>query len=73
VFATLDAGAPTTLAIYFVRRQAFDPAEWSSPPLEARVVDRQGEGKAIIGRGAVNQKGPETAFLAMLHASARRM
>ena len=27
-----------------------------------------GEGKAIVGRGAVNQKGPETAFLAALHA-----
>src|SRR4029453_3884093 len=69
VFATLDAGAPTTLAIYFMYDvKHFDPAEWSSPPLEARVVDRPGEGKAIIGRGAVNQKGPETAFLSMLHA-----
>ena len=69
VFATLDAGAPTTLAIYFMYDvKHFDPAEWSSPPLEARLVDRPGEGKAIIGRGAVNQKGPETAFLSMLHA-----
>ena len=25
-------------------------------------------GKAIVGRGAVNQKGPEAAFLAALHA-----
>ena len=25
-------------------------------------------GKAIVGRGAVNQKGPESAFLAALHA-----
>ena len=46
----------------------YDPAEWSSPPLEGRLVDRPGEGKAIMGRGAVNQKGPETAFLAALHA-----
>ena len=69
VFATLDAGAPTTLAIYFMYDvKHFDPAEWSSPPLEARIVDRPGEGKAIVGRGAVNQKGPESAFLAMLHA-----
>jgi acetylornithine deacetylase/succinyl-diaminopimelate desuccinylase-like protein len=69
VFATLDAGAPTTLAIYFMYDvKHFDPAEWSSPPLEARIVDRPGEGKAIVGRGAVNQKGPETAFLSMLHA-----
>ena len=31
-------------------------------------VDRPGEGKAIVGRGAVNQKGPETAFLSALRA-----
>jgi acetylornithine deacetylase/succinyl-diaminopimelate desuccinylase-like protein len=32
------------------------------------VVDRPGTGKVIVGRGAVNQKGPQTAFLAALHA-----
>jgi acetylornithine deacetylase/succinyl-diaminopimelate desuccinylase-like protein len=31
-------------------------------------VDKPGLGKVIIGRGAVNQKGPESAFLAALHA-----
>ena len=45
-----------------------DPAEWSSPPWEARIVDKPGLGKVVIGRGAVNQKGPEAAFLAALHA-----
>jgi acetylornithine deacetylase/succinyl-diaminopimelate desuccinylase-like protein len=69
VFATLDAGAPTTMAIYFMYDvKHYDPAEWSSPPLEARIVDRAGEGKAMVGRGAVNQKGPETAFLAAVRA-----
>ena len=68
VFATLEAGAPTTLGIYFMYDvKQYVPSEWSSPPLEGRLVDRP-EGKAIIGRGAVNQKGPETAFLAALHA-----
>ena len=68
VFATLDAGAPTTLGIYFMYDvKQFVPSEWSSPPLEGRLVDRP-EGRAIIGRGAVNQKGPESAFLAALHA-----
>jgi acetylornithine deacetylase/succinyl-diaminopimelate desuccinylase-like protein len=46
----------------------FDPAEWTSPPLEARIVDKPDFGKVIVGRGAVNQKGPEAAFLAALHA-----
>jgi acetylornithine deacetylase/succinyl-diaminopimelate desuccinylase-like protein len=69
VFATLDAGAPVTLGIYFMYDvKHYDPAEWNSPPLEARLVDRPGEGKAIVGRGAVNQKGPETAFLAAVRA-----
>jgi acetylornithine deacetylase/succinyl-diaminopimelate desuccinylase-like protein len=69
VFATLDAGAPRTFALYFMYDvKQVDPAEWSSPPWEARVVDKPGFGKAIVGRGAVNQKGPEGAFLAALHA-----
>lgn len=69
VFATLDAGAKTTLGIYFMYDvKQFEPSEWSSPPLEGRLVDRPGEGKAIVGRGAVNQKGPEMAFLAALKA-----
>src|SRR6266851_1098676 len=45
-----------------------DPKEWTSPPWEARLVDKPGFGKVIVGRGAVNQKGPEGAFLAALHA-----
>ena len=69
VFATLDAGAPKTVGLYFMYDvKQFDPAEWSSPPLEARLVDKPGLGKVIVGRGAVNQKGPEAAFLAALHA-----
>jgi acetylornithine deacetylase/succinyl-diaminopimelate desuccinylase-like protein len=31
-------------------------------------VDRPGLGKVLVGRGAVNQKGPEATFLAALHA-----
>jgi acetylornithine deacetylase/succinyl-diaminopimelate desuccinylase-like protein len=46
----------------------FDPQEWSSPPLEAAIVEKPGLGKVVMGRGAVNQKGPEAAFLAALHA-----
>src|SRR5947207_1839694 len=69
VFATLDAGAAKTVGVYFMYDvKQFDPSEWASPPLEARLVEKPGFGKAIIGRGAVNQKGPESAFLAALHA-----
>ncbi len=69
VFATYDAGAPKTLGLYFMFDvKQVDPKEWTSPPWEARLVDKPGLGKAIVGRGAVNQKGPEGAFLAALHA-----
>ena len=69
VFGTIDVGAETTLGVYFMYDvKQYDPAEWTSPPLEARIVDRPGEGRAIVGRGAVNQKGPEIAFLAALQA-----
>ncbi len=69
VFATLDTGARTTLAVYNMYDvKQFDPAEWSSPPLEGRIVDKPGLGKVMMGRGATNSKGPELAFLAALHA-----
>ncbi|HXO39624.1 MAG TPA: M20/M25/M40 family metallo-hydrolase, partial [Candidatus Acidoferrum sp.] len=69
IFATLDASAPRTVGLYFMYdvKQA-DPAEWSSPPFDAALVDKPGLGKIIVGRGAVNQKGPEATFLAALHA-----
>src|SRR3989441_4991175 len=69
VFAMLDAGAPKTVGLYFMYDvKQFDPAEWSSSPTDAQIVDKAPLGKAIVGRGAVNQKGPEAAFLAALHA-----
>src|SRR5579863_2541456 len=69
IFATLDAGAPKTLGLYFMYDvKQVDPAEWSSPPWDAALVDKSCLGKVIIGRGAVNQKGPEATFLAALHA-----
>ena len=69
VFATLDAGAKDTLAIYFMYDvKHYDAAEWSSPPLEGKIIPRPDEGTQIVGRGAVNQKGPEMAFLTTLKA-----
>src|SRR5216117_1786810 len=69
IFAALDAGAPRTVGLYFMYDvKQVDPAEWSSPPWEAALADKPGLGKVIIGRGAVNQKGPQAVLLAALHA-----
>ncbi len=69
VFATLDAGAPRTAGIYFMYDvKQVDPSEWSSPPWEARIVEKPGLGKVLVGRGAVNSKGSQAVFLAALHA-----
>src|SRR5882757_2109778 len=41
VFATLDAGARRTVGMYFMYDvKQFDPSEWSSPPLDAAIVDK---------------------------------
>src|SRR5580658_5451397 len=69
VFGTLDAGAHTTLAVYFMYDvKQFVPEEWSSPPLEGRLVQKTGLGAVCMGRGAVNQKGPQNSFLSALMA-----
>lgn len=69
IFATLDAGAPRTLGLYFMYDvKQVDPAEWSSPPWDAKLVEKPELGTVLIGRGAVNQKGPEASFIAALHA-----
>ena len=69
VFGKIDAGAATTMAIYFMYDvKQFVPEEWSSPPLEARLVQKEGLGTVCMGRGAVNQKGPENSFLSALMA-----
>ncbi len=67
IFATLDAGAPRTVGLYFMYdvKQA-DPSEWSSPPWDAALVDKPPLGKVVVGRGAVNTKGPQATFIATL-------
>lgn len=68
VFARLDAGAPTTLAVYFMYDvKQFDAAEWIRPPLEGQLIERDGK-TVMIGRGAINQKGPEATFLTAIRA-----
>jgi len=72
IFATLDAGARRTLALYFMYDvQPVEEKEWASPPWKAALVTLPEHGKVIMGRGAVNQKGPQGAFLSALHAIRR--
>jgi acetylornithine deacetylase/succinyl-diaminopimelate desuccinylase-like protein len=69
VFGRIDAGAKTTIALYFMYDvKQFVADEWSSPPLEGRLVQKEGLGTVCMGRGAVNQKGPENSFLSALMA-----
>ena len=69
IFAMLDAGAARTVGLYFMYDvKQVDPAEWSSPPWDAALVDKPGLGKVVMGRGAVNQKGPQAALLGAIHA-----
>ncbi|HEY0800794.1 MAG TPA: M20/M25/M40 family metallo-hydrolase [Steroidobacteraceae bacterium] len=69
VFGRLDSGAKTTVAVYFMYDvKQFIPEEWSSPPLEGRLVEKAGLGTVCMGRGAVNQKGPQNSFLGALLA-----
>src|SRR5438046_8964639 len=43
VLATLDAGAKKTVGLYFMYDvKQFDPKEWTSPPLDAAIVDKPG-------------------------------
>ncbi len=69
VFGRLDAGAAATLAVYFMYDvKQFVAGEWSSPPLEGRLVPKNELGTVCMGRGAVNQKGPQNALLSALMA-----
>lgn len=68
VFGVLDAGARKTIGLYFMYDvKQYDASEWKSPPLDAQLFDHP-LGRALRGRGAINHKGPEGTFLAMLHA-----
>jgi acetylornithine deacetylase/succinyl-diaminopimelate desuccinylase-like protein len=65
VYARCDEGAPRTVAIYwqYDTMPITQPDAWSSPPFEARIVEQAPYKKVLIGRGAVNSKGPEMSQL----------
>jgi acetylornithine deacetylase/succinyl-diaminopimelate desuccinylase-like protein len=71
VYAKCDEGAPKTLVIYWMydTMPVTQPDLWVAPPFEGRIVDGKTAGidpsfkKVLIGRGAVNSKGPQLAQL----------
>ena len=70
VYAKCDEGAEKTLVIYwqYDTMPVTQPDAWSSPPFEGRLVERAPFKKVLIGRGAVNSKGPEMAQLNALRS-----
>ncbi len=69
VYAHCDEGAPKTVFIYWMydTMPVTQPDLWVSPPFEGKVVKGDVMGlpfpKVLIGRGAVNSKGPEITEL----------
>jgi acetylornithine deacetylase/succinyl-diaminopimelate desuccinylase-like protein len=68
VWGYYDAGAARTLAVYMMYDvQPVEPNDWKSPPFAAEIVESP-LGRAVMARGATNQKGPERAFLNALES-----
>src|SRR5260370_24624793 len=60
IFATLDAGAPKTLGLYFMYDvKQVDPTEWSSPPWDPALAAKPALGKWLVRRAPLTQKGPQ--------------
>lgn len=58
-----DAGAKNTLVVYMMYDvQPVEPSDWKTPPFAAELAQTE-LGTVLRGRGAVNQKGPQRAFL----------
>ncbi len=61
VYARCDYGAEKTLVIYWMydTMPVTQPDAWVSPPFEARLIEHPPFKKVLVGRGAVNSKGPQ--------------
>jgi acetylornithine deacetylase/succinyl-diaminopimelate desuccinylase-like protein len=61
VYAKCDEGAPKTVVIYWMydTMPITQPDLWKAPPFEGRLVEQAPYKKVMIGRGAVNSKGPQ--------------
>lgn len=68
VWGYYDAGAKQTLGLYFMYDVVpVEPQQWRVEPYQASMVDLE-IGEVIMDRGAMNQKGPERAFLNAVEA-----
>jgi acetylornithine deacetylase/succinyl-diaminopimelate desuccinylase-like protein len=68
VWGYYDAGTDRTLAVYMMYDvQPVEEEDWRVPPFAAELVDTQ-LGRALMARGATNQKGPQRAFLNALES-----
>jgi acetylornithine deacetylase/succinyl-diaminopimelate desuccinylase-like protein len=65
VYAKCDEGAKKTLIVYwqYDTMPVTQPDLWKAPPFEGRLVEQAPFKKVLIGRGAINSKGPEMTFL----------
>lgn len=67
VYGRFDVGADRTVLIHGTYDTTpADPAEWISPPFDADVVDLDGLGPSVVGRGAEDAKGAVAAVLSMV-------
>lgn len=70
VYGELDAGAKHTLIVYMMYdTQPFAGETWSQPPLDAALVPFDPFPQVVMGRGAINTKGPMVAFFNALMAA----
>jgi hypothetical protein len=71
VFGWYDAGAKKTLVVYMMYDvQPVEPEAWQVKPFDGAIVDGP-LGKAIVARGAQNQKGPERSSTRSSRSSPR--
>jgi acetylornithine deacetylase/succinyl-diaminopimelate desuccinylase-like protein len=75
VYANCNFGAPKTLVFYWMydTMPVTQPSQWTAPPFEGRLTSGEAAGvpgatKVLIGRGAVNTKGPEMVVLNALES-----
>lgn len=62
VFGYHHAGAPRTLLVYMMYDVQPEETGWKVPAFDGTIVDTE-HGRALMARGATNQKGPERALL----------